>query len=245
MKRWFSLLITFVASSALAQVFVSDERKLKESSRSMYFEFKLSPFTPLIDTAFQNVEANQRPYAYLFGNTPMLLGEIEIEYQVFQKFGTISVGLSGGYAEKYGRALDAQTGERIGQSSGLVIVPLKALVVYRFDWLKQKTHIPLVPYAKGAFVTMPWWITNGPAVESLGQFKGEGVRFGLAAVFGLAFELDFIDQRLARDFDSSVGVNHTYLFAEGTIQAMDLFGSVGPPLNLSSQHFMFGIALEF
>jgi D-methionine transport system permease protein len=40
------------------------------------------------------------------------------------------------------------------------------------------------------------------------------VAFGLSFTAGLSFMLDFLDQRLARDFDSSVGVNHTYLFAE-------------------------------
>ncbi|MGV3623478.1 MAG: MXAN_2562 family outer membrane beta-barrel protein [Archangium sp.] len=245
MKRWFTLLVTVAASSALAQTFVSDERKLKESPRSMFFEFKLSPYTPVIDSAFTSLPEEQRPYAKFFGNTPMLLGEIEIEYQLFQKFGSIAVGLSGGYAEKYGKSIDAASGAAIAQSTGLHVVPLKVLAIYRFDWLKQKTKVPLVPYAKGAFVTMPWWITNGGTIEISNNVRGEGVRFGLAAVLGLAFELDFLDPRLARDFDSSMGVNHTYLFAEGTIQAMDLFPSAGPPLNLSSQHFMFGIGLEF
>lgn len=244
MKRWFPLLVTVAASSALAQTFVSDERKLKESPRSMFFEFKLSPFTPLIDSAFTGPKED-RPYAKMFGNTPMLMGEIEIEYQVFQKFGSLAVGISGGYGEKYGSSIDAVSREAISQSTGLVLIPLKALLVYRFDWLKQKTQIPLVPYAKGAFVTMPWWITNGAGIEIVNGVRGEGVQFGLAAVLGLAFELDFLDQRLARDFDSSLGVNHTYLFAEGTIQAMNLFPTVGPPLNLSSQHFMFGLGLEF
>ncbi|PZR13536.1 MAG: hypothetical protein DI536_12345 [Archangium gephyra] len=245
MKRWVSLLVVIAASSAMAQTFVSDERKPKESPRSMFFEFKLSPFTPLIDSTATVGEGKQLPYDKFFGDSPMLLGEIEIEYQVFQKFGTIAVGLSGGYAEKYGKSVSANSGAAIGQSTGLHVVPLKALLIYRFDWLKQKTRIPLVPYVKGAFVTMPWWIMNGKAIEVFNNVRGEGVRFGLAAVFGLAFELDFLDPRLARDFDSSMGVNHTYLFAEGTLQAMNLFPSAGPPLNLSSQHFNFGIGLEF
>ena len=247
MNRWVSLLISVAASSALAQTFVSDERKLKESPRTMFIEVKLSPYTPLIDGAsvFSDLPANERPYAYLFDNTPMLMGEFEVEYQLFQKFGTLSAGVSLGYAEKFGKSIDSATGQRIGQSTGLMLVPIKALLVYRFDWLKQKTRIPLVPYAKGAFVTMPWWITNGSEEERLGQFKGNGVRFGLAGVLGLAVELDFLDQRLARDFDSSVGVNHTYLFAEGTFQGMNFFPSVGPPLDFSSMHFMFGLGLEF
>ena len=74
--------------------------------------------------------------------------------------------------------------------------------------------------------------------------RGQGVKFGIAGVLGLALQLDFIDQRLARDFDSSVGVNHTYLFAEGTLQEMNLFGG-SKALDLSSAHFMFGLGFEF
>jgi hypothetical protein len=124
------------------------------------------------------------------------------------------------------------------------VVPIKVVVAYRFDYLKQKTKVPLVPYVKGEFVAMPWWAVNGAAVEQSAGFYGKGARFGLAGVVGLAVELDFLDQRLARDFDSSMGVNHTYLFAEATFQGMNLFPSVGPAANWSSIHFMFGLALE-
>jgi hypothetical protein len=231
----------FVAAPALAQVFVSDIRERKESPRSMYIEFKLSPFTPMLDSGFQK---NTGPYFKFFGNQPMLLGEIEAEYEFFQKFGTISAGFSAGYAEKYGKALDSASGEHIGQSTGIHVVPIKVLIAYRFDWLKQKTKVPLVPYVKGAFVAMPWWALNGADVEQASGFYGSGARFGLSGVVGLALELDFLDQRLARDFDSSMGVNHTYLFAEATFQAMNIFPSVGPSFDWSSIHFMFGLALE-
>ncbi len=239
-------LLCLLSQAALAQIFLSDEHKSKESPRSMFLEVKLSPYMPAIDDSFAQLEPDQRPYAYFFGvNNPMLLGEIEFEYQFFQAFGTLSAGASVGYAEKYGKAIDSVSRQRIGQSTGLSLMPIKAMLVYRFDWLKQKTKVPLVPYAKGAFVVMPWWVSSGSDVSQIDQFYGSGVRFGLAGVLGLALELDFIDQRLARDFDSSMGVNHTYLFAEATFQGMDFFPSIGSPLNLSSIHFMFGLGLEF
>jgi hypothetical protein len=60
----------------------------------------------------------------------------------------------------------------------------------------------------------------------------------------LSLLLDFLDMRLARDFDTGVGVNHTYLFAEYTLQEVNKFETKGT-LDLSSQHWMFGISLEF
>jgi hypothetical protein len=61
----------------------------------------------------------------------------------------------------------------------------------------------------------------------------------------VSLELDFLDPRLARDFDSSIGVNHTYLFAEGTVQGMALFNTKPRDLDFSSEHFMFGLGFEF
>jgi hypothetical protein len=209
-----------------------------ESARSMLLEFKLSPYTPLIDRPFTGT----KPYQQVFGGGPMLLGELEVDYHLFQRFGSLAVGLSGGYAEKYGRAVDDATGAQTSQATGLMLVPLKALAVYRFDWLSLKYDVPLVPYAKGGLVVMPWWVTSGSALEVDNGVRGAGVSVGLAGVLGLALTLDFLDPRLARDFDTGVGVNHTYLFAEFALQEMGLFQKGS--LDLSSRHWSFGLGFE-
>lgn len=245
MKTSLTLACALLSSLASAQVFeVSGSKKRLESPRDMFFEAKLSPYTPLLDRPFMDLPEADRPYYAVFGGGPMLLGEIEIDYQFFQKFGSLAGAVSVGYSEKFGHSIDAVSKERVDQSTGLRIVPIKAMLVYRWDWAKEKFKIPLVPYLKGAFVMMPWWVVNGGSVELSGISRGEGLKFGLAGVLGLSLELDFLDHRLARDFDSSVGVNHTYLFAEGTLQEMNLFGTA-KAIDLSSQHFMFGLGFEF
>ncbi len=52
-----------------------------------------------------------------------------------------------------------------------------------------------------------------------------------------------LEPRLQRDFDSELGVNHTYLFAEYTYEDVNGFGTEG--INLSSRRFSFGLAFEF
>lgn len=213
-----------------------------ESPRSMMLEVKFSPYTPFIDRPFGNTDG---PYQTVFGGGPMLLGEIEFEYQFFQKLGSLSAGLSVGYAEKFGRAIDEVTREATSQTTGLQLVPFKGLLVYRFDWLSIKHDIPLVPYLKGAVAVMPWWVTKGDGVEVDDRgIRGAGLSTGLAGVAGLAITLDFLDQRLARDFDTGMGVNHTYIFGEFTLQEMGLF-SPKAALDMSSQHWLFGLSFEF
>lgn len=210
-----------------------------ESARSMFLEVKLAPYTPLIDSAFTTTKG---PYQETFGGTPMLLGEVELDYQFFQKVGSLAVGLSGGYAEKFAKAKDT-TGAETSEATGFMVVPLKALLVYRFDWFSLKHDIPLVPYAKAAFVVMPWWGTKGGKLDSSDGVDAWGVSFGAAGVLGLALTLDFLDQRLARDFDTGVGVNHSYLFSEFTMQKMGLSGP--NKIDLSSLHWSFGLGFEF
>lgn len=254
MKTSLTLAISLMATAASAQGLelsgphafeVGGTKRILESPRSMYFEAKLSPFTPLINDAFP--EGGPQPYTDTFGGGPMLMGEVELDYQFFQKFGSLAAGISLGYAEKFGRTINAVTGAPVDASTGLVIIPIKALLVYRFDWLKEKFHVPLVPYAKLGAVFMPWWVIKEGEIEVFEGQRAEGVKFGLNGVLGIALELDFIDPRIARDFDSSMGVNHTYLFAEGTIQEMNLAPTATDQVawNLSSKHFMFGLAFEF
>lgn len=219
-----------------------------ESSRNFTLELKLGPYTPMIDSVMTLAPdaKGQRPYARVFGGTPMLMGELGLEYMILQQFGTLSAGLSVAYAEKFGKAIIAETGEKADQSTGLRLLTFRPGVTYRFDWAAFKYKVPLIPYAKVQFVTMPWWIENAKELEYADGLPGQGVSFGFAGTLGISFMLDVLDQRLARDFDSSVGVNHTYLFAEFNFQEMvpwrEKAGNA--PLLLSSRHWLFGVAFD-
>ena len=216
-----------------------------ESPRTFNLELKIGSYTPLIDSAvFPNLGPNdQRPYARVFGGTPMLMAEIGLEYMIWQNFGTISAGVSVSYAEKFGKAVDAETGVKADQSTGLRLLTVRPGLSYRFDLLALKYKIPLVPYVKGQFVTMPWWVVNGGKLEYADGLPGQGTAFGANGTVGLSLMLDILDARLARDFDSSVGVNHTYIFGEFNFQEM--FRSSTVPLLLSSRHWLFGLAFDF
>ncbi|MCA2980367.1 MAG: hypothetical protein INH41_23075 [Myxococcaceae bacterium] len=220
------------------------EGTARESPRSFVLELKLGPYKPLIDDgSFPNLGADDpRPYTAVFNNESMLMGEVGLEYMLWKSFGTLTVGASVAYAEKFKRAINATTGMRADQSTGLRILTVRPTVAYRFDWAAMRYNVPLVPYVKAQFMVMPWWVVNGSQFDVADGMVATGVALGAAGTVGLSFMLDFLDQRLARDFDSSIGVNHTYLFAEFNFQ--ERFRSDPTFLNFSSRHWLFGIAFD-
>jgi hypothetical protein len=76
-----------------------------------------------------------------------------------------------------------------------------------------------------------------------GESKAVGGKWGWQASAGLAFELNFLDPVLGREFDADFGVNAVFLQAEYLKMVADNFG--GPGLRLSDDAWMFGLAFEF
>lgn len=241
-----------LAALALAQsptTFPSTETR-SESPRNMLTEVRLGSYYPWVDRPL-DCTPGSCPYQSILGGA-MLLVELEVERELFQAFGTASLGASLGYAEKYGHA--STTDGSTGEATGLRILPMKAIASYRWDWLAHKHGIPLVPYLKFGFQVVHWWVMKGNQTESVGTAAGAGWSYGLVGAGGLSFMLDPLDPRLARDFDTGMGVNHTYLFAEFNIAEVNNFGAkklnsagVAQPatLDLSSRYAMFGIAFEY
>jgi hypothetical protein len=211
-----------------------------ESPRYGQFAVKLGPYRPLIDS---EDGLTGTPYEDTFGKKAMLLVELDYEHMVFQAFGNAGVGLGIGYAEKYGNAIDANTGEPSAELTSLKVLPTRVYGFYRFDWAAREFGVPLVPYGKLSLIYVPWWISKGGDLEQVAGGSGAGGRWGYGFTGGLAFQLDVLEPRLQRDFDAELGVNHTYVFAEYTLDEVTGFGTEG--FNLSSRRFSFGLGLEF
>lgn len=211
-----------------------------ESPRTTALEFKLGGYKPLIDN---EAGLTTRPYEDTFGAGSMLLFEIEADRLLWQKIGSAGIGFSIGYAEKYARARVVGTDEPAADPTALHVLPLKLLGAYRFDYAALHWNVPLAPYVKAGVAYTPWWATKGGRVEFANGTRGAGGVWGYFGTVGLALMLDTFDPRLARDFDSDTGVNHSYLFAEYVHQNVNDFGGGG--LDLSSRHWMFGLTLEY
>src|SRR5262249_22595609 len=109
----------------------------------------------------------------------------------------------------------------------------------------QRWDVPLVPFAKAGLIYQLYRCTNGTGdvcVDSQGK-KGEGGRAGWEFDLGLALQLDFLDEPLARDVDLDVALKQSYLFSEWRNAQIDVFGR--PGLVFSDRMWTFGLALEF
>jgi hypothetical protein len=215
-----------------------------ESPRSGALRFKVGGYDPRSSIDSES-GLTGNPFEETFGRSSLLLFELEFERYLWQGFGAFGLGLSAGYAEKYGRSIVTEDPSRTtSETTALQVLPVRLYALYNFDYPVTRWRFPLVPYAKGGVGYMLWRITKGGKVEVVEGVRGQGGKWALTGAVGLAFLLDVLEQRLAADFDSDVGVNHSYVFGEYNVLRTDLlFGNGG--LNLSSQQWMFGLAFEF
>lgn len=237
--------LALVSTEAHAQLGTRASLTPSESPRTAEVELKLGAYKPLIDR--EAALNGAKPYDETFHGAPMLLGELEIDRELWQRIGTLSAGFSIGYAEKYAAAVVVdETGGTVpsAERAGFFVLPLRLMAIYRFDWPAQHLGIPLVPYAKLGLAYTPWWTSKGSTgVEYSNGQRGAGGKWGWAGIAGVQFLLDALEPRLAKDFDTDFGINHTYLFAEYVYEDVNNFGGKG--LDLSSRRWSFGLAFEF
>ena len=231
---WLVLGCLLVATTGMVSEAAADERE-----RTALMEFKLGPVHPMVDQEFDN-----GPYQSFFGGDSMLYGEFELDYHLWQGFGTLSLGLHGGYGRVSGVMRD-QEGQEVDTDdrSALRNIPVKGSLVYRYDYSAHNHNIPLVPVGKAGLNYNFWRVTNarGNTMEVDDQ-RAVGGRAGWHATLGLHLHLDFIDPSSAAAFDMSWGIANSFLFAEYTWHRVG-FGTAG--IDLSSNHWAAGLAFEF
>ncbi len=250
------------------------------SSQRFALEVKFGPYSPNIDASPGLHGAT--PFADLFppakGHTRppgRLLTEIEFDYEFLHKWwGTLAVGNTIGFYRRTTHSFafleDPATGQetqpcnanlkngpvncvRSGDTTALNIVPLSVMLVYRFDYLALRYHIPFIPYFKIGLAYYIWEIDNGGGFLSVAQFTpagsmssqgGWGGTLGWVLNPGGAFLLDVLDPSAAKVMDAELGINHTYLFCEFHYADITGFGAANK-MNLSDTTLNAGVGFEF
>jgi hypothetical protein len=216
-----------------------------ESPRSMMLEIHAGPYEPQIDRAFMY----SSPYTDYFSDAPMVMFGLHWDYQVWQDFGSLAVGVGARIGWTDGLAV-SQDGSTSSDPTSLNVLPMNLSLTYRFDWLAQNIQLPLVPYAKVGMTYSVWWVTNGSGeIANTYDLSGEGRAayggtFGLHVGGGLQFLLDWFGAGMAAEFDSEVGVNNSYLFLEYAYHSVNDFGAE-TSFDLGDANFSAGIMFEF
>ena len=246
-----------------------------ETPQRFMFELKFTPYTPHIDHS--KGLNGKTPFADLFnsrnyndagvitneGQQPgyKLLTTVEFDVEFLRRFwGTVAVGLTTGFYRRTTHAFNLNmdgtscsplsTCVRSGDESGLNIVPLSALIIYRFDTLANHYKIPIVPYVKLGLAYYIWWMNDGNGILSASQKpfaspqSAYGGSFGFVLHPGIAIQLDFLERRVAKGMDMELGINHTYIFCELNYANVNGFGASNK-LDLSDTMVNTGFAFEF
>jgi hypothetical protein len=219
----------------------------KGTPREFAIEARFALYTPAIDSEFSK---GTKPQSFMFGGQKRPMWQLELDWEVLQVFGTLALGGVVGYYKEnanacYLSSLTPTNCDPSGDNTSLRLIPLAALVVYRFDVLAEEWKIPLVPYGKVGLNYTFWNVTDGNGnTPYVGGGKGKGGTAGWQAAVGISLQLDWLDPSAARGFDADAGVNHSYAFFElDTIQSSGLGSS--NKLHVGDNTWFAGLMFEF
>jgi hypothetical protein len=235
--------------------FLAGKHHKYESPQRFAIEVRFAPFYyPDVDTD-PGLHGCQ-PFHNVFGSGSSLLFSGEFDWQALRipHIGTLGPGVGAGVVSFSGYAPEAGQSSNgcdpitsaSGESTTLNIYPIYAVAVFRADALWKDLGVPFVPYAKLGPALGLWQASNtlGVSRDKAGAI-GQGFTLGSQFAIGLAFNLNVLDEYTARNFDETMGVNNTYLFAEWTNTSLSGLWLQQDALRVGSTSWTFGLAWEF
>ncbi len=235
------------AGPAAAQVVLHDRAETYRSPQNFMLELRFGPYSPDVDEEL----GGATPHQDFFGKGHRLMTQLELDYQLFQDFGSAAVGLSVGYFRENGKAwvepgAGEQPSDRSGDNSRFSLFPVALLAVYRADQAWRFAGIPLVPYVKAGLNYTFWNVYDGndKVSQASPMGRGRGGTFGWQAAAGLAVVLNFIDPGSARELDAETGINNTQFFFEFAKFEVSGLGQKNR-LHVGDTTWLMGIGFEF
>ncbi len=231
------------------------------SPQRFALEIKAGPYLPDVDRKYEGEGFG--PYATLFGETDgagvvndeprnSVMPAIAFDWQFFYVGGPLGIGPQVGFFLDRADAIltnpteDDDSIRSEADRVSFTVIPLSAMLSYRFELLADRFRVPLVPYAKAGLSYGLWWTRDGRgniARDDEGD-RGIGGVFGFQLNGGLMLQLDFIERGTAKKLDQTTGINHTYIFGEFQLSRLDNFG-IGNSISVGDATWFAGLAIEF
>ena len=224
-------------------------------------DIKLGPYLPGVDRNYEG--SGFGPYATLFGETDstgVVKGEprkgvmpvLGFDWQFFYAAGPLGLGTQVAFFRDQARAIitnpteDDENVRSAADNVTFTVVPVSALLSYRFELLADRFKVPLVPYAEAGPTFALWWTRDGRRNISRDEDgdKGIGGVWGYTINTGLMLRLDFIERSTAKKLDQTTGINHTYVFGEFSWSQLDNFGA-DDSISVGDATWFAGLAIEF
>lgn len=238
-----------LATPAKAQIVGTDSidrpRKSFESPQNFALELRFGAFWPAIDSA---PELHGNPFSDTYGSGPQLMAGAELDWEALRipHLGTFGPGLGAGYMKATTKArLQDDPTKLSGEDTSVEIIPFFGVAALRVDVFMRDFHVPLVPWVKLGIGYALWRASNTLGTATTNGVSGEGHTLGTHVALGLGLNLNFLDHDTAQEFDNSLGVNGTYLFAEWTREDLTGLGTQSSPMRVGGTAWTFGLALEF
>ena len=219
---------------------------------------RVGPYTPAIDAQLGG--ASPGPYKQMFGGWGVL-PMLDVERVVWRGLG--GLWLAGGAAGYMSKSAYTFTDSsmptdmdraRATDTNSFTLIPIEAVVSYRFTYLDDDLGVPVVPYARGGLSYDIWWVqapggdfakvcSGGGTEPDCTQNKARGASAGVNLALGLAVRAERIDQGAAQTMRDS-GILHAGFYAELSAAKVDGFGS-DKKLSVGDATFFGGVNFEF
>ena len=211
-------------------------------------ELRFSPYRPRIDS--DPALGGGNPYATVFGQGQPVMFAAEFDWQALRipHVGTIGPGVGVGYWSNSANAQFAMAHNgsfTSGEQTKLELFPFYAIGVFRADVFWRDWHVPFVPYGKAGLALDLWRASNTLGTSNYQGISGTGKSLGFVLAAGLALNLNWLDEYAAKNFDTMMGVNNTYFFAEGTYFDLSGLGLESNVLRVGDVTWTLGLAFEF
>lgn len=231
----------FLASSLILAALAAPSAATAQNAIGSEWEgvpaFVPSPELFTLELRLGAYQANLGASAAAFRGDLGPLLELELDVHVFRVpyIGPLAIGGHLGWVEWTGPAT-AASGTNVGET-GLSVVPMGLVAVWRIDGLARELSIPFVVTPKIG-LDFGYWQTG-----TTGTTDADGWSVGLRWAVQAALELDFLEPRAARRVDQEWGINHTVIFFEFFGSTMGTLGS-GLPVG-SDLAWVAGLGITF